>query len=189
MTRERDRYRRASWAEQVHEGFLGFWRNRTARLVAAILLGGLLVLRVITPNVVRLSDLAPGDCIYLRTPESSDLLGPPRLPATPADLQQYDTVERAACDLSHSHEVSAVLFLGAAASAYPGLDAMVTDFAARCDPAFEAYVGRARDGSRYATALAPPNSDTWRDGIRKGLCLVFRADGRLMDHRAGDSRE
>jgi hypothetical protein len=189
VTRERDRYRRASWGEQLREGFLGFWRNRTARLVAAILLGGLLVLRLITPDVVRLSELAPGDCIYLRTPESSDPLGPPRLPATPADLQQYDTVERAACDLSHSHEVSAVLDLGAAATAYPGRNALVTDHAARCDAAFESYVGRALDGSRYATALAPPNSDTWRDGVRKGLCLVFSADGSLMDHRAGGSRE
>lgn len=189
MTRERDRYRRASLGEQLREAFLGFWRNRTARLVAAILLGGLLVLRLITPDVVRLSDLAPGDCIYLRTPESSDPLGPPRLPATPADLQQFDTVERAACDLSHSHEVSAVLDLGPAATAYPGLNAMVTDYAARCETAFEPYVGRGKDGSRYATALAPPNSDTWRDGVRKGLCLVFRADGSLMDHRAGGSRE
>jgi Septum formation len=189
MTRERDRYRRASWAEQLREGALSFWRNRTARIVTAILLVGFLLLTVLTPEVVKLSALAVGDCIYLRPPGTGDSIGPQKIAGTAADLQRYDVGERASCDLSHSHEVSAVFVVGSPGDAYLGLDALVGAYGARCDAAFEPYVGRVATASRYATALAVPSTDAWRDGARYGVCLVFNADRGLLDHHARGSGE
>jgi hypothetical protein len=188
VTRERDRYRRASWGEQLREAFLGFWRNRTARIVAAMFLAGTLVLRLLTPEVVPLSRLAAGDCVYLRPLGGSDLVATPLVAGTPSELEPYDQAERATCELSHSHEVSAVFPVGSAGESYPGLGALVAANAARCEPAFEVHVGRAIRGSRYATAIWLPNVNAWRNGARVGACLVLNANGSLLDHRAGGSR-
>jgi hypothetical protein len=189
LTRERDRYRRASWAEQVREGFLGFWRSRTARIVAAILLVGFLLLRVTTPEVIRMSELAANDCIYLRPAGASDPVAPARVAGTPAELERYDLAERASCDLSHSHEVSAVFTVGEPGDAYLSLGAMTDAYGGTCVAAFEPYIGRAADGSRYVTALAIPSVNAWRDGVRSAACLVFNGDRSLLDHRARGSRE
>ena len=185
MTRERDRYRRASPGEQLREGFLAFWRNRTARIVAAILLAGLLILRLLTPENVPLAGLAVGDCLYLRPPGPSDLDAQPRIPGAPADLLTYDRAERASCELSHSHEVTDVFSVGLPGETYPGFTALLEVNGARCDSAFRTYLGTADGASPYATALWAPNEDAWRDGgVRIAACLVFNADLSLLDHRA-----
>jgi hypothetical protein len=189
LTRERDRYRRASWAEQVREGFLGFWRSRTARIVAAILLVGLLLLRLTTPEVVRMSQLVVGDCTYLPPAGPSDPIAPTRVAGTPAELERYDLAERASCDLSHSHEVSAVFTVGEPGDAYPYLGALTDAYGGTCVAAFEPYIGRAAEGSRYTTAIAIPSVNAWRDGVRTAACLVFNADRSLLDHRARGSRK
>lgn len=186
--RERDRYRRASLREQVGDALRGFWNDPIARFVAIVLLGGLLVLRLLTPEVVTLSALRTGDCVYLRPPGPTVLTGEARpVVATPADLQGYDVAERASCDLSHSHEVSDTFSVGAAADAYPGLAALVEAYEPRCDAAFEAFVGHPLAGSLYATAVAVPDARRWAAGARSGVCVVFNADRSLLDHRARDS--
>lgn len=188
MTRERDRYRRASLAEQLREGLLGFWRHRGARLIALVLIGGFVILRLLTPQVVPFRDLRTGDCVYLRPPGPADLTTEvPPVPATPADLQTYEAAERAACNLSHSHEVSDAFSVGDAAAAYPGLEALVAAYGSRCEAAFEPFVGRALDGSTYATAIAVPNTTSWAAGARSGLCFVFNANRTLLDHQARGS--
>ncbi len=189
MTRERDRYGRASAGEQFRGAFLSFWRNRTARILAAIILTVGLILLLLTPEIVPLSRVAGGDCLYLRPPGPSDLDIQPQIPGSPIELAPFDEVERASCDLSHSHEVSAVFAVGAAGDAYPGLTALVDANGPRCGPAFEAYVGRALAGSRYGTAVWVPSDATWGHGVRTGACVVFSADLGMLDHRAGGSRE
>ena len=189
MTRERDRYRRASWGEQLREAFLGFWRNRTARIVAAIVLSGALVMRLLTPDLVSLAGLTVGDCLYLRPPGASDPAAPLRIAGTPAELEQYDLAERASCDLSHSHEVSAVFTVGGSGDAFPGLTALLTVASSHCESSFEPFIGRLANGSRYATAAWIPDADTWHDGVRTAACLVFDAAlGLLASHARGSDQ-
>jgi hypothetical protein len=187
MTRERDRYRRASWGEQLREAFLGFWRNRTARIVAAIILSGALIMRLLTPDLVSLAGLAVGDCLYLRPPGAPDPAAPLRIAGTPAALEQYDAAERASCDLSHSHEASAVFIVGGPGDAFPGRTSLLTVASSRCDSSFEPFIGRPANMSRYATAAWIPNADTWHDGVRTAACLVFDATLGLLASRARGS--
>jgi len=190
VTRERDRYRKASWGEQAREAILEFWRNRTARIIAAILLSGFLVVRLTAPATVRLSELAVGDCVYLRPPGIEDLAADAAQVASTVDqLETFSSAERAACNLSHSHEVSAAFATGAASDAYPGFTMLLDRYRARCPEAFSGYVGHAQEGSRFATALAVPSIDTWTAGQRYGLCLVFNADRTFLDHQARGSGE
>jgi hypothetical protein len=190
VTRERDRYRRTPLWEQVRDELVGIWRNRTARIVIGVLLAAFLVSRFLEPPVVSLGELAVGDCVYLRAPgQSNDPTDTIQVPATPADLQVIGVGERASCDLSHSHEASAVFTVGQPGAPYPGLDALVAGYSARCDQAFEAFVGHPMAGSAYATALAVPSVDLWQKGARYGICLVFNADRTFMNHRASGSGE
>ena len=188
MTRERDRYRRASLGEQVREGLVGFWRSRSARLVTAVLLGGFLVLRLLTPQVIPFDELRAGDCVYLRPPGPAELATSVQpIPATTGDLLAYTAAERADCNLSHSHEVSESFTVGAAEAADPGVDALRAAHQSRCDAALEAYIGSDREGSPYATVLAVPGATAWAGGARYGVCFVFNADRTLLDHRARGS--
>lgn len=188
MTRERDRYGRASLGEQIREGFLGFWRNRAARLVTAFFLGGFLVLRLLTPAVVPFDALRTGDCVYLRPPGPADLTTSVQpVPATTRELVAYTAAERADCNLSHSHEVSDSFTVGEDGAADPGVDALRAAHQSRCDAALEAYIGSDREGSPYATVLAVPGTMTWADGARYGVCFVFNADRTLLDHHARGS--
>ena len=188
MTRERDRYRRTPLWEQLRDELVGIWRNRTARIVIVVLLAAFALSRLLEPPVVSLGELAVGECAYLRAPGQSDIAADtPRVPATPADLQVIETAERASCDLSHSHEVSAVFSVGKPGAPNPGLAALVAEYAARCDDAFEAFVAHPAAGSVYATALAVPSTDLWQAGARYGICFVFNADRTFMDHRARGS--
>ena len=190
MTRERDRYRKASWGEQAREAIVDFWRNRTARIIAAILLAGFLLVRLTAPSTVTLSEVVVGDCIYLRPPGIEDLAADAAQVASTVDqLETFSSAERAACNLSHSHEVSAAFTTGAAGDAYPGFTALLDRYRVRCPEAFAGYVGHPEEGSRFATAVAVPSVDTWKDGQRYGLCLVFNTDRSFLDHQARGSGE
>jgi hypothetical protein len=188
VTRERDHYPRASLGEQIREGLLGFWRNRAARLIAAALLGGFLILRLLTPQIVPFAELRTGDCVYLRPPGPAELTTSVQpVPDTTADLLSYEVAERADCNLSHSHEVTDAFSLGAAATSYPGVDALVASGGSRCAAAFEPFVGRGHDNSAYTTALAVPAIAAWEAGARYGVCFVFNRDQTLLDHHVRGS--
>ena len=98
--------------------------------------------------------------------------------------------ERAPCDLSHSHEVAAAGRLpDATRSTYPGEDALIERETPACEAAVAAYVGRDLADSRYAAVVVVPDNERWRKGERASACLIQRADGRFMDHRAQGSSE
>jgi hypothetical protein len=121
---------------------------------------------------------------------------------------------RAGCGTAHDHEVSAVLTVGGASGAgsgpsapggastpgsaaasgaegasFPGREALVAEAGPACDAAFPGYVGAPIAGSLYVTYPAVPTAGAWAAGARTAVCLVARADGRLMDHPARGSRE
>jgi hypothetical protein len=189
VTRERDRYRRASIREQVSDELRGIWANRTARVVIGVLLLGWLVMLVLTPRPLRMTELAAGDCVYLRAPGTSDLgSDTPNLPATERALAEVTAGERASCDLSHSHEVSTTFRLEGPDD-YPGWDTLVALNSARCDAAFEEFVGHGLAGSRYATAIWVPPPAAWTEGERDAACLVFDRNGAFLGHHLRGSGE
>jgi hypothetical protein len=60
---------------------------------------------------------------------------------------------------------------------------------ARCDAAFEGYVGRAAAGSVYETFAVVPTIERWQAGERTAVCLIARKDGHWMSSPARGSRE
>jgi hypothetical protein len=188
VTRERDRYRRASLREQASDALLGVWRNKGARSALAVLIGGLVLLRLVTPTPVSIAELATGDCVYLRAPgpanRDPDTV---RVITSPEAFEFVSNGERASCSLSHSHEVSTVFPLSG--DEYPGFQTLLTENVHRCEEAFAGYVDRPLDGSRLATTVAVPGPNAWADGARRGVCLVFNADGSFLGHHVRDSGE
>jgi hypothetical protein len=135
--------------------------------------------------------------------------GPDARPIGPAGdvetIVMAGQAERAGCQASHGHEVSAVVPLpavlaaasGAAASGAtappPGagstepLEALRPTVQKRCDDAFEGYVGKAAPGSIYETFAALPTTAQWQAGENVAVCLVARRDGRWMAYPARGS--
>jgi hypothetical protein len=189
VTRERNRYDRASIREQLGGEVRGFWANRTLRTAVLIVLGGLAILLLLTPKPVAPAELASGDCVFLRVPGGTDVA--PAVPPVPTTTQALTLVvssEEASCALSHSHEVSTTVPLAGPAD-YPGWAALSESGQDECDAAFEAFVGRALDESRYGTAIWVPPGDAWNAGERDGICVVFNKDASFLDHRAAGSGE
>jgi hypothetical protein len=111
------------------------------------------------PGTVAVDDARLGDCVQ----DSSDFGGDDRLPVVP-------------CDVSHYGEVYAVFSLRG--TTYPG-DIPVENMAGDgCDSRLDPYLGRlanARIGWDYDDYT--PTAETWRDGDRHVVCVLFRTDG------------
>jgi len=190
MTRERDRYGRASIAERIGGLWEAFRANRTAQVVVAVALGVVLALRLVSPQVMRIPDLRVGDCVYIRA-------GTPDVDPTGRQVGDEGAVraslraegaELAACDLSHSHEVSALFTVDDPTGApYPGEAALLERELGRCLEIFGPFVGRALEGSIYDTTVVVPGADGWSGGDRHGVCLIVLRNGRFMDGQARGS--
>ena len=189
MTSERDRYGRASIREQLAGELRGFWANRALRTTVLIVVAGLVVLWLLTPKPVVPTELAAGDCVFLRIPGSTDVASDVSPVATTTrQLTLVASSEAASCSLSHSHEISTTVALPDAEQ-YPGWAALAESGQDGCDAAFAAFVGRALDDSRYGTAIWVPPADAWDAGDRDGICVVFNKDATFLDHRAAGSGE
>src|SRR3989304_5715816 len=66
MTRERDRYGRASIAERIGGLWEAFRANRTAQVVVAVALGVVLALRLVSPQGMGVPDPRVGGCGGIR---------------------------------------------------------------------------------------------------------------------------
>lgn len=189
--RERDRYRRASIAEQLGGELHALRGHPGIILVAVLVLGGGAVLAVLRPQVVQVTALAAGDCLYVHAADAQ-ADGPGRQIVTDTaivDGLYAAGAERASCGLSHSHEVAATFVLEEnAVASYPGAGVLDERQLAACEAAVAAYVGHPLEGSAFDVLVAVPTEDAWTDAIRTGACLVERRDGRFMDQRARGSR-
>jgi putative regulator of septum formation len=144
------------------------------------------------------TNLEVGDCLYVRAVADQSSDRPIGEPHDVAGALLAGEAERAACDASHGHEVSAVV-VPALETLAPGATPTLLDHAQMqaltgplCDAAFAAYVGHALSGSRYITFPVVPDTDAaagWAAGGRRTVCLVARADGQWMDHPARGSGE
>lgn len=182
-------------------GELVIWmRAHPIRAVFMLLLAAGTIGTLLNPPIEATADrLSIGDCIYARTSAAVDS-GPGARPI--GDATMVETVvmdgraERAACGLSHGHEVSLVVQLPQLASLPPGAsaqssppdrDVVRADVQRQCDSAFRGFIGHDLAGSTYVTFAAVPSAAQYVAGSDRGVCLVARADGQWMLTLARDS--
>jgi hypothetical protein len=184
--REIEKYRRAGIREQV----AGTWNDFMGRpglvALALVILGGFLVLRIVLPVTVTLADLESGDCLYVPVP-SQDLAGGPAIGIDSEIRAQLLSTgaERASCTMSHGHEVAGVLrVVGEPLAPFPGTAALEGPAAGACLADATSYLGRDVAGSPYSILVVMPDEARWMEGLRTGVCLVHRTDGRFMDRPA-----
>jgi hypothetical protein len=189
--RERDRYGRASLREQLGGELRALRGQPGLILVLGLVIGGGAFLVLSRPQLLRVTDLATGDCLYIRAADAVMEAPPGRRIGSDAavvDALYATGAERAACDMSHSHEVAGRWqFEDLAAVPYPGAGALQDRRLADCQAAFAAYVGHPAQGSQFEFVVAVPTEDAWNDAIRAGACLVERNDGGFMDRPARGS--
>jgi hypothetical protein len=189
--RERDKYRRASFREQYGDELRAFLGSTPLVVLVAALVGGWLVLQLTKPQVIRVTDIKPGDCLYIRAADADTDLGGGRATGTEGEVLRalYEqSAERAPCDASHSHEVADAWLIDAPAGApYPGGPDLVFEHQPRCEAAFEAHVGHPVSGSTLAMTAGVPTERAWDAGVRTVVCLVSNADGSFLSGPARGS--
>lgn len=189
-TREAEPDRQAPLGIQLRE--LRPWlREHPIRGVITILLAAGAIGSILNPPIEATADrLTSGDCIYARTPAAAQTGAGARPIGEAADVEAVinkGTAVRAACGLSHGHEVSAVVPISGS-----NLDrAVVRDTVQQsCDTFFDAYVHHALAGSTYVTfAVIPTAEQLAGTSPHLGLCLVARADGQWLTTPAKNSGE
>jgi hypothetical protein len=188
--REREKYARASIIEQVGDELAILRRNKPVMALLVALVGGWLILTVSRPQSIKASDLRAGDCLYVHAADADT--DSPTGRQIGSDGMVVSSLfrggaERAPCDASHSHEVADAWVLDDPLVAdYPGQGELTQREQARCEAAFETYVGRASEGSSLALTVAVPPPADWDDGARNAACLVANRDGTFLSgHAAG----
>ena len=179
--RERDKYRRASLREQWGEELRMFLGSTPLVALVVALVGGWLVLQLTRPQVVRVADVRPGDCLYIRAADADPDLHPIGTESGILLALFEQSAERASCDASHSHEVADAWRLdGPAGATYPGRSELTLAQQARCEAAFETHVGHGVDGSTLRLTTGVPTERSWDAGIRSAVCLVSNADDTFL---------
>lgn len=175
----------------VQLGELVPWiRQHPVRGVITLLLAAGAIGTIFNPPIEATADrLTSGDCIYARTAAAAQT-GPGTRPiGEAADVEAVidkGTAVRAACGLSHSHEVSATVPISTSITDPAVARETVQE---RCDAVFEAFVHHPLAGSAYVTFAVVPTTDQLATGPRLGLCLVARADGQWLTSPAKNSGE
>jgi hypothetical protein len=174
---ERERYARAPLGEQVRDGIADLRRNRALLAILTVLLGGFVVLQLLTPETVAFADLRAGDCLFVRAGDPDD--GRPIGTASAVRAALLESgAERAACHLSHGHEVAAVVDL--ATGPWPGEAALAAVAEPACERAFAAHVATRSDGVATELQTIVPDEARWLEGARHAVCLALRRDGAFF---------
>ena len=155
MTRERDRYGRASLGERLADIPEWFRTHRSITLVVAFLVGGMLLVRFLQPDYVAIADVRPGDCLYAREGFSG-------------------FVERGRCEVDHSHEVSGVFDLTPDQSTRDRAE-VVAEQRAACGRRLRVVRRRAAGRLALRESHGPERSDD----------LAGRSDPRRLPRRDG----
>jgi len=188
--REIDRYPKATLRDRIEE-LLDSARThpaRTAVIAVVVLLVGASLLGA--PRAARVDALAVGDCLYVRTSASTAVGAGGRPIGDPAAVEAVldaGAAEFAGCDVSHGHEVSALIDLGPLVPTSLGRQELRAAVQSRCDAAFDSYVGRPAVGSELETFAVLPTDDQLEGGASTAVCLVARTDGQWLSGQARDS--
>jgi hypothetical protein len=177
--RERDRYQRAGFRQSIDEFFGWFPAHPSGSTGLALVAATLIALRILTPSPLVAADLHPGECLYVRPPGGSGVMG--RQGAS-TDLEvgialANGGVEQASCSGSHSHEVVAVLVRPEAAGT-PLIAEVAAAADASCRTAAVAYLGLPDGSTGSSEVLAGlPTETAWNEGSRTLVCLVGAPNG------------
>lgn len=182
--RERDRYARASLREQAGDALKSLRGSPGLVVVMALVLGGLVLLTLWTPDAVKVGNVQAGDCLYIHAgdADTDSPTGRPAGSSSSAVAALYaQGAEKAPCDGSHSHEVVLqTIFPDPAGTAYPGQDVLRERNQEACEAAFEEHVGRPADGSSLELVVAVPGEKAWENGARAAPCLVGDPKGQFL---------
>ena len=96
-----------------------------------------------------------------------------------------DSVEIVDCESTHGYEVFASLLV---ADGDYDRTAIGAEAKARCLASFGTFVGIEYDASVLALRYVAPSRDTWDQGDREVLCLVFDPEGPTEGSLAGAAR-
>ncbi len=181
--RENDRYTHATWRERLGDELGTLRRSPRLMLLLAILLGGWLFLRVTSPRLVQLEDLAVGVCLHVPTSANADVAAvrPIGEALEVSDVLATQGAAIAPCNSSHSHEVAAVFTdADGQGTASPGESALQGRHVAECSAAFASYIGHAVDMSAFSLTIVVQREAGWQDGRRAGACLVSDSAGQYL---------
>lgn len=101
-----------------------------------------------------------GECLDALVPDGEEV----------TDLPVVD------CEGEHLGEVVGTVNV-ADADEWPGEAAHEAQADAECAPAFEAYVGRSYEESRFDMSYLWPTEASWGAGDRQIVCIVFEPEG------------
>ena len=110
-----------------------------------------------TGGTVSVDDLRTGDCF--NNSEDEELIS---------------EVDGIPCADPHAYEVFALVTHDA--PAFPSDPEMDTVFRERCAPAFASYVGLPYDESELFGSMITPSEETWADGDRNFICILFQPE-------------
>jgi hypothetical protein len=111
--------------------------------------------------------LAEGDCF-----------DNPEVPA-PVGSLDLSTLEVVDCEEPHDNEIYLVEEY-AESETFPGDADMETIAIETCDGGFEDFVGVAFADSRYFASFLSPNAETWANGDRAVICVIFVPEEQLV---------
>ena len=106
------------------------------------------------------------------------------------DASSFETVPAVPCDEAHEYEVFALVEHEAGADEeYPG-DDEIDEFAfEECEGEFEGYVGSDYAESIYYINYLTPSEDTWEEGDREVVCVLYDPEDDELTGSARDSEE
>lgn len=187
MTRERDRYPRMTFRDQLVAVLDWGRENRLVVLGLVVVAVYVVTQLILPPPTARPGDLRVGDCLFVRT-SASEEIGPGARPiGSPAAVGaalMTGGAERAGCDASHGHEVSSLIEL----TERPQTNPLSSSLDRACEGVFDSYVG-GMASLTYETFAVVPGPAQWDAGIHQAVCLVARLDGQWMTHSARGSGE
>ena len=121
-------------------------------------------------GAVSVLDLRPGICFNI-------------------DEAETDTVASVPCTQAHEFEVFFVVDYPGGRD-YPSDDALEDFEDETCEgDAFESYVGLDYPSSRYYADAFLPTEETWAEGDREVVCILYDPDDGELTYSARNSRE
>lgn len=170
------------------EGLLDWVRGNRLVVVALVVVSVYVATQLILPPpTARPGDLRIGDCLFVRTSASAEIgagVRPIGSPASVGASLMTGGAERAGCDASHGHEVSAIIEL----AEQPQTNPLSTILDRACEGVFDSYVG-GMASLTYETFAVVPGPAQWDAGIHQAVCLIARVDGQWMTRPARGSGE
>lgn len=192
MTRERDRYRTKSVAEQIGDVGRWLWDHKPALALVVLFAVGIVVQLIAPQRSARPGDLSVGDCLFVPTASRSDVQ-PGARPIGHEDeveaVLMSGGAEQTDCGASHGHEVSAMVDLVSGPAVGQEASVLRATVLPTCEATFEAFVGHSSAGSAFTTFAAVPTAEAWAAGNHRAVCLVTRVDGQWLTRQARSSGE